>query len=76
MTFLGGSPRDAPLEDLCLDRGKVLFVSSTLKPNLSDEARTNVAGGRPTERLGTRGGFTPGPSCWRGGKSVGISPSA
>ncbi|CAN0024557.1 unnamed protein product [Laminaria digitata] len=41
-------------------RGKVLFVSKTLKPNLSDEARTNVVGGRPTERLGTRGSFTPG----------------
>lgn len=41
-------------------RGKVLFVSSTLKPDLSSEARTNVIGGRPTERLGVRGSFTPG----------------
>ncbi|CAM9405973.1 unnamed protein product [Scytosiphon promiscuus] len=58
-TFLGGVPRDVPLEAE-IDHGKVLFTCSALKPDRSGEARTNVAGGRPTERLGLRGGFTPG----------------
>eukprot|EP00752_Nemacystus_decipiens_P007193 g6442.t1 len=63
----GGPAREMPLDAEAVDHGKVLFVSSTLKPVLSGEARTNVVGGRPTERLGSRGGFTPGAKAFRGG---------
>eukprot|EP00903_Cladosiphon_okamuranus_P012318 g11550.t1 len=56
----GGPARDVPLLAEAVDHGKVLFVSSTLKPDLSGEARTNAVGGRPSERLGSRGRFTPG----------------
>lgn len=63
----GGPSRDVPLETEC-NPGKVLFVSSTLIPDMSDEARTNVIGGRPMERLGSRGSFTPGTKKrWLGG---------
>eukprot|EP00903_Cladosiphon_okamuranus_P012313 g11545.t1 len=65
-TFRGGAPRDVPLEAEILDHGKVLFVSSTLKPDMSGEARTNAV--RPTERLGSRGRFTPGARRWLGGQ--------
>ncbi|CAN0317314.1 unnamed protein product, partial [Ascophyllum nodosum] len=53
----GGERRDVPLE-VKIDPGNVIFVSDTLKPDLSGEARTNAL--HPTERLGSRGGFTPG----------------
>ena len=60
----GGERRDVPLE-VKIDPGNVLFVSNTLKPDLSGEARTNAL--RPTERLGSRGGFTPGVKIFLGG---------
>lgn len=63
--FLGGKPRDVPLEEE-LDHGKVLFVSSVHKPDMSSTARTNLV--RPTERLGSGGRFTPGARRWLGGK--------
>ncbi|CAM9620032.1 unnamed protein product, partial [Laminaria digitata] len=63
--FLGGKPRDIPLEAE-LDHGKVLFVSSVHKPDMSCAARTNHV--RPTERLGFGGRFTPGARRWLGGK--------
>ena len=56
-TFSGGSPRDVPITTKMYP-GKVLFVSDKLKPDTSGEPRTNAV--RPTERLGTRGGFSPG----------------
>ncbi|CBJ26789.1 hypothetical protein Esi_0045_0060 [Ectocarpus siliculosus] len=61
----GGHTRDVPREAE-VDHGKVLFVSAVHKPDLSAEARTNAV--RPTERLGTRGRFTPGGRRWVGGK--------
>ena len=64
----GGPARSMPLDAETVDHGKVLFVSSTLKPDLSGEAQTNVAGGRPDERLGSRGRFTPGARRWAGGE--------
>lgn len=57
--FLGGKPRDVPLEAET-NPGTVLFTYPDLRPDTSDEAHTNVVGGRPTERLGSRGSFTPG----------------
>lgn len=63
--WLGGAPRDVPLE-ASVNPGKVLFVSSVHKPDLSGEARTNAV--RPDERLGTRGSFTPGARRWLGGE--------
>lgn len=63
--WLGGAPRDVPVERDQVDRGTVLFVSSTLKPDVSGEARANAV--RPDERLGSRGGFTPGARRWLGG---------
>ena len=65
-TFRGGAPRDVPLEAEFLDHGKVLFVSSVHKPDMSGEARTNAV--RPTERLGSHGRFTPGARRWLGGQ--------
>ncbi|CAN0137614.1 unnamed protein product [Scytosiphon promiscuus] len=66
--WAGGKPRDVPVEGGTTDHGKVLFVSSTHKPDTPYSARTNMAGGRPTERFGTRGGFTPGVRRWAGGE--------
>eukprot|EP00903_Cladosiphon_okamuranus_P013897 g12925.t1 len=66
MAFLVGAPRDIPLEEEVPDHGKVLFVSSVLEPNMSGEARANAV--RSTERLGSRGGFTPGARRWPGGR--------
>lgn len=63
--FLGGEPRDIPLETE-LDHGKVLFVSSVHKPDMTCGGRTNLV--RPTERLGFGGRFTPGARRWLGGK--------
>ncbi|CAM9661514.1 unnamed protein product [Choristocarpus tenellus] len=63
----GGEARDVPLEK-DIDHGTVLFTSSVYKPDLSREARTNVVGGRPTERLGTRGSFNPERRLWLGGE--------
>ena len=60
----GGERRDVPLETK-IDPGNVLFLSEKLKPGLSGEARTNTL--RPTERLGPRGGFTPGVKIISGG---------
>ncbi|CAN0459967.1 unnamed protein product, partial [Discosporangium mesarthrocarpum] len=65
-TWAGGRPRDVPLEK-DINHGTVLFTSTKLKPDLSGEALTNVAGGRPSERLGTRGSFTSGAKVWLGG---------
>lgn len=75
--WLGGRPRDVPLETE-INHGKVIFTSSVLKPNMSDEARTNVVGGRPTERLGAAHGgrFNPGASRrWLGGQPRGVFPA-
>ena len=63
-TMAGGKRRDVPLEAK-IDPGNVLFVSDKLKPDLSGEARTNTL--RPNERLGRRGGFTPGVKIISGG---------
>lgn len=65
-TFLGGVPRDVPLQAGIANRGKVLFVSSIHKPDLSGEARTNAV--RPAERLGSQGRFTPGVRIMSGGR--------
>lgn len=65
-TFLGGAPRDVPVDAETANHGKVLFVSSVHKPDLSGEARTNST--RPGERFGARGRFTPGARRWAGGK--------
>lgn len=65
--WLGGAPGDVPLET-GLNPGKVLFVSSVHKADLRGEAHTNLVGGRPTERLGSRGSFTPGARRWLGGE--------
>ena len=67
-TFRGGAPRHVPLEAGTVDPGTVLFVSSVHRPDLSYSARNNAVGGRPNERLGSRGSFTPGVRCLRGGK--------
>ena len=64
--FLGGRPRDVPLKAKTSDHGKVLFVSSVHKPDMTCAGRTNAA--RPTERLGSGGRFTPGARRWLGGK--------
>eukprot|EP00752_Nemacystus_decipiens_P014151 g12583.t1 len=72
-SFLGGAPRDVPLEAEFLDHGKLLFVSSVLKPDMSGEARTN--GARPMERLGSRGGFTPGARRWLGERPRDVPPA-
>ncbi|CAM9272505.1 unnamed protein product, partial [Ectocarpus sp. 12 AP-2014] len=61
----GSHVRDVPREAE-VDHGKVLFVFAVHKPDLSAEARTNAV--RPTERLGSRGRFTPGGRRWVGGK--------
>lgn len=64
--FLGGEPRDIPLEAE-IDHGTILFTYPDLKPNMSGEARTNPV--RPDERLGTNGSFAPGRHLhWRGGE--------
>ncbi|CAM9995625.1 unnamed protein product, partial [Pylaiella littoralis] len=65
-TFLGGAPRDVPVDAVTANHGKVLFVSSVHKPDCSGEAHTN--GTRPDERFGTHGRFTPGARRWAGGK--------
>eukprot|EP00904_Undaria_pinnatifida_P001377 jgi/Undpi1/1123/HiC_scaffold_10.g04585.m1 len=70
----GGPARNVPLAKIDINQGdnnnKVLFVSSIHKPELSGEARTNAI--RPNERLGSRGGFTPGAKCFLGGASCDI----
>lgn len=51
-----------------LDHGIVLFTFSNLRPDLSYEGNTNVAGNRPDERLGrSHGGFAGGSRLWCGG---------
>ena len=64
--FLGGRPRDMPPKAEIIDHGKVLFVSSVHKPDMTCAGRTNPA--RPTERLGFGGRFTPGARRWLCGK--------
>ncbi|KAG5177301.1 hypothetical protein JKP88DRAFT_226597 [Tribonema minus] len=50
-----------------LNHGTVLATFPHLQPNMAYSYRTNIAGGRPTERLGVRGGFTPGVVICAGG---------
>ncbi|CAM9540070.1 unnamed protein product, partial [Hapterophycus canaliculatus] len=66
--WAGGEPREVPVERETVDHGKVLFVSSGHKSDTTYSALTNIAGGRPTERLGARGSFTPGVRHWAGGE--------
>lgn len=63
----GGPARDVPL-DAEIHPGNVLHTFPGLKPDTSGEARTNVVGGRPGERLGSRGGFVRRIRAWSGGE--------
>ncbi|CAM9408386.1 unnamed protein product [Phaeothamnion confervicola] len=63
-TFAGGPPRDW-LSNIT-DHGVVLATSEKLHP-AKEEPETNVAGGRPDERHGAKGGFTPGKPTLAGG---------
>lgn len=58
------------------NHGTVLATFPHLKPSIAYEARTNVAGGRPTERLGARGSFTPGVRIFAGGAPRDVPVSA
>lgn len=62
----GGEPHDSPVP-LERKHGKVLFQSSRYSPDLRFEGRTNVAGNRPTERVGSVGGFQRGVDIRAGG---------
>jgi hypothetical protein len=59
--------RDTPVQLQELNHGTVLNTCPSLHPDLSYEGKTNIAGKRETERLGSRGGFTAGVRIWAGG---------
>ncbi|KAG5177299.1 hypothetical protein JKP88DRAFT_87063 [Tribonema minus] len=68
--------RDVPVDLAEPNRGTVLCTCPHLQPNMAYSYRTNVAGGRPTERLGVRGGFTPGVVTRAGGPACDVPVAA
>lgn len=61
--------RDVPYQLQELNHGTVLYVYPQLKPDCSYEGKSNVIGGRATERWSARGSFTAGSRIWAGGSA-------
>jgi hypothetical protein len=68
------SPTQNKFDEVELNHGTVLGTFPNLRADMSYEGKTNVIGGRPSERLGTRGGFTHGVRIFRGGLPRDILP--